>query len=297
MHSMKFTKSILLCILASIVIIACNNNRKKEGLSLPEDLAEESYPMGQVREIFYNMYLPEEMSRIFEQVGANFDPDIPVSPENFSRYQEPSDIAVAIGAYGVDLNYAKLFDQSAMTASYFSVIQILSEKLGIPEEYYEDLFNRIEEGPVERDTLAMIATQIYEKTDTYLTGNGKGASAALIVMGGWVEALYIASRIYKSNPSNMEILDRISEQKYSLNSLIYLMNNYQDNLVNARYLLYLKRLKKAFDRYEIYFEEDDFDLDTANRMILARDYTSDMTEDIALEIAILIKEIREEIIE
>lgn len=294
---MKYIQSIVIFSLAGLLIIACDNSAETRETSLTEGLKEESFETGQVREIFYNMYLPEEMSRIFEQVGANFNPDIPVSPENFSRYQDPADIAVAIGAYGVDLNYAKIFDQSAMAASYFSVIQILSEKLGIPEDYYEDLFDRIKEGPTERDTIAMIASRIYEKTDKYLTENGKGASAALIVMGGWVEALYIASRIYESNPSNMEILDRISEQKYSLNSLIYLMSNYQDNLLNARYLLYLKRLKKAFDRYEIYFEEENFDLDTANRMILASDYTSDMTEEIALEISKLIGEIREEIIE
>jgi hypothetical protein len=290
---MKFIKSVILFLFATSLFIACSSEEKLKEESLTEGISEEDYEARQVREIFYNLYLPEEMSRIFDQVGANFNPDYVISPENFSSYQDPVDIAVAIGAYGVDLSYAKLFDQKALTASYFSVVEILSEKLGIPKDYYEDLFKRIrEEDPTDRDTISTIASRIYQKTDDYLTANGQSASAAQIVMGGWIEALYIASRIYKTNPSNMEIFDRISEQKYSLNSLIYRLSNHQYDLVNVRYLLYLKKLKKVFDRYEIYFEEEDFRVDTANRLIIATDYESDMTEEMAMEIVDLIAEIR-----
>lgn len=283
-------------ILLATLLISCQGRNEQKGKILPEDMTEEEFETGQVREIFYNMYLPEEMSRIFEQVGANFDPDIPVSPDDFSRFQQHPDIACAIGAYGVDLNYAKLFDQDALTGNYFTIIRVLSEKLEIPESYYEDLFERIDDPFFDRDSIAATASEIYEKTDAYLKKNGKGADAALIVMGGWIEALYIAGRIYEENPTNMEIMDRIAEQKYSLNSLIFLLSNYQDDLKNAEYLLYLKKLQEAFNKFEIYFEVEDFHIDTASRTIKTSGYDSEMNQDIASEIISLIMEIRENIV-
>ncbi len=250
-----------------------------------------------VKQIFYSIYLPTEMSRVFESVGANFDPDIVSSAENFSQYTEDFDIALGLGVYGVDLSYARLFDQSALMARYFSNINIMAGKLGIPDEYYENKFREVEENFHNRDSVIYILTDIYEKTDEYLKANGKSEHAAIIVLGAWAEALYIASGIFGKDPTNMEIMDRIAEQKYSLNSIISLLSNYQDNIRITEYLLMLKRLRKAYDRFEIYYYKTDFEIDTIEKVIAADDYKSEFEPSIANEIIDLIYEIRMDIIE
>jgi hypothetical protein len=293
---MKLIKIVFLFLLMVTFSFSCKNKETQEEEAITQDFYGEQIEPANVREIFYNLYLPEEMSRIFESAGSNFDPDLPNSPDNFSQYTDPREIAMALGIYGVDLNYARLFDQNALTANYFTVIQILSEKLGIPESYYEDLFNILEDQISNRDTIVSIATRIYEKTDQFLKERGDNANAALIIFGGWVEALYIACNILEENPYNMEVLDRISEQKYSLNSLIFLLSNYHDDILITEYILMLKKLRKAFDRFEIYFRKEKFTLDTANRMITASDYVSEFDENIAKEISTITEEIRTQII-
>ena len=260
------------------------------------DFSAQTVEPQRVREIFYNMYRPEEMSRIFQKVGANFNPELPNSSEHFARYRKPREIAIAIGVYGVDLHYARMFDQKMMTARYFNVVEILSEKLGIPQTYYEDIFERLEEKFPDQDSVSIIASKIYEKTDKFLKENDMNSLAALIVMGGWVEALYIACKILENNPYNMEIMDRIAEQKYSLNSLIYLLSNYQEDIRITEYILMLKRLRKAYARYEIYYDEEDFILDTANKKITATEYESEFSDEIVSEITMVIEEIRENIV-
>jgi hypothetical protein len=111
-------------------------------------------------------------------------------------------------------------------------------------------------------------------------------------MGGWIEALYIASKIAESDPENMEIKDRIAEQKYSLNSLISLLSNYQEDLHIAEDLLMLKQLKKSFDKFEIYYNQGGFKVDTVNKLISTTEYVVDVSPEIISEIGAIISEIR-----
>lgn len=288
-----------LTVLFSLVILAgsCKHQSDRSMGDITGDSSVQSIEPQRVREIFYNMYMPEEMSRIFQRVGANFDPDLPNSPDHFARYRKPREVAIAIGVYGVDLHYARMFDQKMMTARYFTVVEILSEKLGIPQTYYEDIFEKLDEKFPDKDSVSIIASKIYEKTDKFLKENDKNSLAALIVMGGWVEALYIACKILEDNPYNMEIMDRIAEQKYSLNSLIYLLSNYQEDIRITEYILMLKRLRKAYARYEIYYDEEDFVLDTAKKKITATEYESEFNNEIVNEITMVVEEIRENIVD
>ncbi len=288
-------RTIILFIVISVIFSCKANHEEEEKISSPEVSRfettgpEEEFDM---KVIFYGVYLPTEMSGIFERVGANYDPSLLHSPDIFSRYDNAHSIALNIGIYGVDMSYSRLFDQSAMTAKYFSTIQLMTEKLGIPEGYFEELILKMENNISEKDSLISIATRMYEKTDKYLKQNEKDPFAALIITGGWVEALYIASEIFAANPENIEVMDRIAEQKYSLNSLITLLSNYQDDIKIAEYILLLKRLRKAFNKYEIYYAKDNFSLDTAGQQIKASEYNSDVDQEIVFEIGSLTRQIR-----
>ncbi len=244
------------------------------------------------RQIFYNIYMPTEMSRLFERVGANFNPDILNSADNISRYTTPHLIALNMGIYGVDMSYTRIFDQVGSTAKYFATVHVLSEKLGIPDTYYQNILDALEKYRNEKDSLTKFAGDVYEMVDKFLKENEKDSYAALVVMGGWIEALYIATKISESNPENMEIMDRIAEQKYSLNSLIFLLNNYQDDLQITEYLLMLKQLKKTFDKCEIYYNHENFKVDTVNKLISTNEYVVEVSPEIISEIAALISEIR-----
>ncbi len=272
-----------------------NSSTQKENVPIAlED--ETSEPKIKVRQIFYNMSLPTEMSRIFERAGANYNPAFLNSADNISRYSNPNQMALNLGLYGVDLSYTRIFGQTASTAKYFSTIQLLIEKLGIPKSYYQDIINALDKYHDDKDSLTKLTGDIYERSEKFLKDNEKDSYAALIVMGGWIEALYIACKITESDSENMEIMDRIAEQKYSLNSLISLLNNYQDDLNITEYILMLKQLKKSFDKFEIFYSQDSFTFDTVNGLISASEYEIDISPAIISEIGSLITKIRMRIV-
>lgn len=284
--------SCLLLVFILMISFSCKRQGDSGKMTITGEITAEEIEQESVREILYNLYQPEEMSSIFERVGANFNPDFMASPDNIPAYSNPSEIAIALGIYGVDLFYSRLFDQPSYTARYLSSIQVLSEKLGIPENYYEGLFEEPESWIANRDSVTRFAADIYFKTDKFLKKSNRGSLAALIVMGSWVEAMYIATRIYEENPTNMEIMDRIGEQKYSLNPLISLMSNYHDDLRITEHILILKKIRKSFDKFDIFFSGSDLTIDTARKVIAAREYQSTFSPENAREINELIQDFR-----
>jgi hypothetical protein len=280
-----------------MLFISCGQDKKVPGIDDEITFVQESPdPEKKIRQIFYSMYLPDEMSRLFERVGANYNPSILNSPENFAKYTSSSDIALNLGIYGVDMSYSRMFEQTGATAKYFSSIQLLSEKLGIPRSYFEEIFEGMEEHFSDKDSLLKIAGKIFDTTDRYLKDHRFDAQAALIVAGGWVEALYIATRIYYDNPENIEIADRIAEQKYSLNSLISLLGNYQSDLKVAEYVLMLKRLRVTYEQFDFYYSTEDLQLDTITKTISATEYDSDVSPAMLSEISVIISDIRSDIV-
>ncbi len=278
-----------------LTMISCNQRNQEDSARIYDFTGDTVGSEEKARQIFYSMYLPNEMSRLFERVGANFEPSILNSPENFARYTDPVNIALNLGIYGVDLNYVRMFDQGAATAKYFGIIQILADKLGIPKSTFEDLLMDMDEYFQNKDSLSKVAGEIYTIADEYLKEHGNDAYAALIVTGGWIEALYIATKIFEENPGNMEIMDRIAEQKYSLNSLISLLSNYQSDIKIAEYILMLKQIRKAFSSFEIVYDTQNLSIDTTQKLINAAEYHSGISAGVVYEIALQISNIRTEI--
>ncbi len=102
-------------------------------------------------------------------------------------------------------------------------------------------------------------------------------TGVVVAMGGWIESMYIATRIWEMDRENLALQDKIAEQKYSLNSLIALMNNYQSDLDLAEYLLMLKNLRRSYDKFQLFYKEGDVKVDTSNKTISAERYYINIT--------------------
>ena len=84
----------------------------------------------------------------------------------------------------------------------------------------------MEQNRNDRDSLLNIISETYWNVDAYLKENGRDNISALMIAGGWVEGLYIATQVSKTHDTP-ELRQRIAEQKLSLGELISLMNTYR----------------------------------------------------------------------
>jgi len=240
----------------SIGVISCSTNASKQKQSANSDsLSKTSADTAVIKDgsiaIFYNMYLSVEMSSLFQSIGATYNPKILNSPDKTSTYNVSTDKALNIGVYAVDLSYAKYFDQFDQAGKYLKAMHKLSTDLGIPDDKFMISIKRIENNLSNKDSLVKIANELYAATETYLKNNERESAAAFIVAGGWTEAIYIATNLVNKHKNDVELVERISEQKSSLENLITLLKKYESQVVVKEFLSKLFDLRSSFAKLEV----------------------------------------------
>ena len=243
---------------AVLAFSACKKNSQEPSivgldsidLSEPGTHLSELDTIGTGIPIFYNMYLSVELSSLFETAGAVFTPDLLNQHDRTSDYITSYKKAINLGVYAVDLSYARAFEQYEVASKYFSSMQILSEQLGIPQDYFTETAKRLERNLTDKDSLISIANEVYYKTEEYLKENERFATASVIIMGGWIEAIYIASNVVVES-RNPDVIERLIDQKYSLNNLLLMLKDHSGNEVVNEYYIELQKLRELFDKLSV----------------------------------------------
>jgi transcriptional regulator with XRE-family HTH domain len=205
--------------------------------------------------IFYNMYLSVELSSLFETAGAIYTPELMNNIDKTSEYVTSSQQAINLGVYAVDLSYARVFDQVEMAGRYFNAMKQLAQELGIPDDYFGNTVKRFERNFMNKDSLIRLANEVYVTTDEYLKENERYTAAALIILGGWIEAIHIAVDVAIES-KDPDIIERLIDQKYSLNNLLMMLSEHRKNEVVAEYINRLTRVKKDFENIDVVFDVD-----------------------------------------
>lgn len=247
------------------------------------------------REIFYGLLTPVEITEIFSRLEAAYNIDILNPVENAENYLSASKAALNLGIYGVDLCYLKMFDLNTEMLKYLTAVRKLSSRLNIPLEYLTDPLERIENNMADTDSVLALANSAYKRIEDHLEQQEKESTAGLMVLGGWIEALYISTGLLldTENP-DPEVVQRIAEQKYTLNTLLSFLKNYYDDPIVVYYTKKLKFLKKYFDRFDIYFKKGDLEIDREKQVLKASGSDLTITKETLRSIKDYAEKMREE---
>ncbi len=199
------------------------------------------------QKVFFSIPSPIETTSLLQAAGAKYNAKYLNPIENVSRYSSVTDKALNLGIYGSDLSFTSIFSQTQESMLYLRCTNTLATNLGISGAFDETTTSRIEANLENKDSLLTIISDSYWNSDKYLKENGQPGVSALIVAGGWIEGLYIATQIANST-KNDAINTRIGEQKLSLDNLIALLDSYKKDNAGIIGLLYqLQGLKKVYD--------------------------------------------------
>jgi hypothetical protein len=254
---------ITIAVVLTVLLTGCKTSNKNQSAvdydSINTTFSEKKIntfdTVGQGLPIFYNMYLSVELTSLFETAGAVYKADLMNSTEGIPSYITSSQKAVNLGVYAVDLSYARVFDQVEVAGRYFNAMQQLAKELGIPGDYFENTAKRFERNITNKDSLIKIANEVYSTTEEFLKDNERYTTASLIILGGWVEAVHIGLDVAVES-QEPDIIERLIDQKYSLNNLIGMLLDYNDNQIVAGYLVELKNIKDQFNLIDIGFKAD-----------------------------------------
>jgi hypothetical protein len=229
------------------LLAGCGGEGPQDSLSAQDAAADSSAElrMRKTKAIFYNVPSPMETSAMLKAAGAQYDKRILNDVLNVDKYTSASQQALNLGIYGGDLSYATVFEQTQESMFYTSCVKKLSDKLGLSQVFSDSVISELEGAMNDRDALLDIITQTYWNMDGYLKESDRASLSALIMLGGWVEGLFVATHVAGPTPTD-ELRQRISEQQLSLNDLLALLGTYPSEPLLESAMADLRSLQPLF---------------------------------------------------
>ncbi len=222
--------------------------------------------------ILYSLPSPLETAMLIKRSGGEFDRGILNPIDNISRYNTNFKLALNLGVYSADLSYSSLFDQTQVTIEYMDNARKMAEQLGITGAIDEETIKKLEENMNNREVMMDIISETYMNSNSYLADNNRAAVSVMVLAGGWVEGLYLATSLADGSvESNEKLVERILYQKLSLVTLMNMMEGYRDNEDIQNLMTKMEELEAIFDKVTIVnTSEVESETDTVERMTTIR---------------------------
>ena len=211
-----------------LVAIGCSNNqgnsKVKQNIDINVDV---SADINRAQQVFYALPSPIETAHLIQSAGVSYNMDLSNPVDNAEKYSTTMKKALNFGVYGADLSYASLFNQTQTTIQFMATEKKIAEELGIYDFVDADVAEHIESIINDRDSVMEILADGFTNASDCLNDAGRAEVAALIVAGGWIEGLYLATQLAGLSADNSRLIDLVIDQRLSLTILIKLLDNYK----------------------------------------------------------------------
>ena len=192
---------------------------------------------------------PVQTAFLLKKSGASYRNDILNSPNNISKYSTRFQKSINLGVYGADLGYTTIYGQTAEAISFINSTKRLAADLGVTSAFNPALMSRFESNMGIQDSLLTIMGDAYQESNRFFQDSKQLDVGALVLYGGWIEALYFSTVIAKSDGTE-SVKTRIAEQKGSLENLIKLLQQNAEAEDIAEFVSELIELYYLFDQIE-----------------------------------------------
>ncbi len=236
-----------------LIISSCGTEEEKK----PEISKEVTDPNSSLNAKFddkiFSIPSPMQMALLLEESKSTYNEFLLNDLEKVDDYTSEYKKALNLGIYGTDLGYVSIYKQNSTALKYLSTIEKLTSKLGLEGAFDKDFMSRFEKNSTNKDSMMVIVSDAFKKSDNFLKSNNRKSVSALILVGGWIESMYLACNINKQH-SNQKILDRIAEQTETLNTIVALLTDYNKKGEWDELIKDMKDLKFYFDQITINYE-------------------------------------------
>ncbi|HLP14061.1 MAG TPA: hypothetical protein VK177_19170 [Flavobacteriales bacterium] len=290
----------LLCVAfisTSMFYIGCSGEKDNGGGgeikdTVAKETGTDSARLMTTKQIMYSIPSTAETADLLKEAGTTYDIKMMNDVKYVDKYNVLKKQALNLGIYGADLNYANVFEKSMEVQLYMESCQSLVKKLGIEGAISDNVWDRLEENKDDRDSLNFIISEVFFDLDTYLEENDKTEISGLIVAGGWIEGLFIATQMVNEKKPNQELLDRIAEQKLSLDNLCKLMTSYTETENIKSVSEDLHRLQGVFGKIEIVRVKGEATTNSSGVTTIGGKNQITFPMEVFTELKLMVKEIR-----
>jgi hypothetical protein len=261
---------------------------------IPKDNSAVIQDVKQAQKIFEALPSPLESAMLIKSAGARFDNALLNPVGNVNTYVSSKSMALNLGIYTCDLSFASLYEQTQLIIDCMNAAKKMADGLGILKAIEQSKIDELEENINNTEKIMEIVSETFMNSSSYLEDNGQPAIAAMVLLGGWLEGLYISTQLVDMKDFNgNKLVGRIIDQKLSIDILLGLLNRSKGNPAVDELITQVQDLKVVFDKIKITTSpvRPEFDKAT-NSTVLKSDVKTDMTPEVFKELSAKVSEIR-----
>jgi len=255
MNNSLFTTFFIIFI-TTLIIVSCGetttkiNNNNDISTKHKEAIDSNANLMFSIDGSIFSIPSPIQTAIFISGSGADFNTLAINSNENADNYSSNFYKAINLGIYGADLSYTTIYENNNLSLKYLAIIRDIASDIGLENSFDETLISRFSSNSNNKDSMLVFVSEAFTNADNYLKSNDKNNEAALILTGGWIEAMNILAVSYQDT-KNIKIKERIAQQKNTLLTVVEMLEKLgtSDDYMDL-----------ASDLYELYqyFEEIEY---------------------------------------
>jgi hypothetical protein len=297
---LKISNAVLaLIVIFPLLVSSCRSGGQGKDTDETSEFSAEIYEdIKQAEKIFYTLPSPLESAMLIKSAGAIFDEDLLNPVENTNNYNSNKSMALNLGIYTCDLSFASLYDQTQLIINYMNAAKKMADGLGILDAISDDDLEKLEANIHNTDVIMEVVSQTYLNSNSYLEENNQSEIAAIVLAGGWIEALYISTQLVDVNDFNgNKLVSRIIDQKLSVDILTKLLENSKGHPAIDDLIGDIDKIKAVFDKISLETSPVRPEYDEITEMtVLKSEVKSNLTREVFNELASTVAEIRSNLI-
>jgi hypothetical protein len=293
------SKILIVVLMLSSLLSGCKSGgtkatKEEVAVSVPKDNTAVVEDIKQAEKIFNALPSPLESAMLIKSAGARFDGALLNPVGNGNSYITNKSMALNLGIYTCDLSFASLYEQTQLIIDYMNAAKKMADGLGILKAVEQSQIDKLEENINNSEVIMEIVSETFMNSNSYLSDNGQPAIAAMVLVGGWFEGLYISTQLVDMKDFNgNKLVGRIIDQKLSIDILLNLLESSKGNPAVDDLIVQVKSLKVIFDKISITTSKVRPEFDKAsNTTVLKSEVKTDMTPEVFKELSTTVSEIR-----
>jgi hypothetical protein len=188
---------------------------------------------------------PVQTAMLFRRLGIGYQKELPLAIDQANTLTGKVGRSLALGMYGADLAYVTVQKDGSKALATLGIIEQLSAQLDLSNAFDKALLDRFKKNVSSEDSLLVLTGSAFRAADEYLKENGRNDVSALVLAGGWIESLYLTMNATSSR-NDHQLAQRIGEQKRTLDDLIQLVQEADQDSLCGPFIAELKKLQAAY---------------------------------------------------
>ncbi len=243
------TKKSFILLISTLLLTACGQ-RTSEKINLDDvEIAKIQISAETMIDIIQDIASPMEVSTLINSLDIPFSALYLPDPENLPSEANSLEIAYRLGMLYTDLGYINVYEKTDIGESFLTSVDQLTNTLHIGQYFDFATVKRLATSS-SMDSLLYISINSFNHMGNSLRESNHGDQSALLIVGAWIEGLYLTTQTILSIDSE-HLRNMIGDQKLVLNDLLLVLNYYNSESQMKNYIADLEKILSLYDEVEI----------------------------------------------